>query len=74
MNLNYLLAAIVMSTLLLTACAKKEQAPAAEQTASAATDAPVSAEQQAIIEGLDKPVMTEESHDASAASAAHEGH
>lgn len=74
MNMKFFVAAILGSSLILTACSKKEQAPAADQAASAAVDAPVTAEQQAIIAELDQPTMTEETDDASAASAAHEGH
>lgn len=72
MNMKYLVAAILGSTLILTACSKKEEAPAAEQAASASVDAPVTAEQQAVIAELDQPSEQSDDHAASEGHAAHE--
>ncbi len=72
MNMKWLFAASIMSAVVLTACAKKEQAPAAEENASAPSAA-VSSGQEAAIAALDQPVMVDETHNASEASAAQTG-
>ena len=54
------LAALLAASLALTACAKQENAPAAEAEASAAVaDETVTPEQQAAIDAIDKPVLDE---------------
>lgn len=54
------LAALLAASLALTACAKQENAPAAEAEASAAVaDETVTPEQQAAIDAIDQPVLDE---------------
>lgn len=64
MKLKVLLAALVILPLTLTACSKQEK-PADEQgTASTVTESEtVSAEQQAAIDAIDKPVLDEKNTD-----------
>ncbi|WP_445115615.1 hypothetical protein [Acinetobacter sp. WZC-1] len=73
MKLKLTLAALLMTSLALTACSKQEKAPESEQgTASSATPADsgqVSAEQQAAIDGIDQPVMDEKNTDVAAEKA-----
>lgn len=58
------LAALLAASLALTACAKQENAPAAEAEASAAVaDETVTPEQQAAIDAIDKPVLDEKNTD-----------
>ena len=59
------LAVFLAASLGLTACAKKESAPVAEAESSAAatTEEQVSAEQQAAIDAIDKPVLDEKNTD-----------
>ncbi|MGZ7881363.1 hypothetical protein [Acinetobacter soli] len=63
MKLNILLAALIIAPLTLTACSKKNDAPAAQQGQSAPADEKVTPEQQAAIDALDKPVMDEKNTD-----------
>ena len=55
------LAALIAASLALTACAKKESAPAAETDASSAVvdNAQITPEQQAAIDAIDQPIMDE---------------
>lgn len=58
------LAALLAASLVLTACAKQENAPAAEAEASAAVaDETVTPEQQAAIDAIDQPVLDEKNTD-----------
>ena len=59
------LAALLATSLALTACSKPEQAPATETDASAVVEdtAQVTAEQQAEIDAIDKPVLDEKNTD-----------
>ena len=59
------LAALLATSLALTACSKPEQAPATETDASAVVEdtAQVTAEQQAEIDASDKPVLDEKNTD-----------
>lgn len=58
------LAALLAVSLALTACAKQENAPAAEAEASAAVaDETVTPEQQAAIDAIDQPVLDEKNTD-----------
>lgn len=58
------LAALLAASLALTACAKQENAPAAEAEASAAVaDETVTPEQQAAIDAIDQPVLDEKNTD-----------
>ena len=59
------LAALLATSLTLTACSKPEQAPATETDASAVVEdtAQVTAEQQAEIDAIDKPVLDEKNTD-----------
>lgn len=72
MNFKRLAIALIIAPLALTACSKQEKAPASEQTsASAATtdSVQVTAEQQAAIDAIDKPVLDEKNTDVSAEKA-----
>ena len=70
MKLKLTLAALLIAPLALTACSKKEEAPAAEQTQTAApADEKVTPEQQAAIDAIDKPVMDEKNTDLTAEEA-----
>lgn len=58
------LAALIAASLLLTACAKQDNAPASETDASAVVaDEAVSAEQQAAIDAIDQPILDENNTD-----------
>ena len=59
------LAALLATSLALTACSKPEQAPATETDASAVVEdsAQVTPEQQAEIDAIDKPVLDEKNTD-----------
>ena len=58
------LAALLAASLALTACAKQENAPAAEAEASVAVaDETVTPEQQAAIDAIDQPVLDEKNTD-----------
>ena len=65
MKLKLALAVLMITPLTLTACAKKEQAPAAgtEASAVATDDAQTTPEQQKAIDALDKPVLDEKNQD-----------
>ena len=67
MKLKFVLAALIIAPLALTACSKQENAPASEQVAvsSAATteSETISAEQKAAIDALDQPVLDEKNTD-----------
>lgn len=56
MNFKLTIAAIALSAFALTACTKKEEAPKTEgTTAEAPAEVEISAEQQALIDSVDKP-------------------
>ena len=55
--------ALLMSSILLTACAKKDTQTATEQEASSPVTETTTAEQQAAIDALDKPVLDEKNQD-----------
>lgn len=58
------LATLLSTAMLLTACGKSENAPATEQEASApVVEETVTAEQQAAIDAIDKPVLDEKNTD-----------
>ena len=64
MNLKLALAVLLIAPLTLTACAKKEQAPAAnEASAAAVEETETTPEQQKAIDALDKPVLDEKNQD-----------
>ena len=63
MKLKLVLAAIVVIPLTLTACAKKNDAPASHEGQAAPVEEKVTPEQQAAIDALDKPVMDEKNTD-----------
>lgn len=64
MNLKLALAVLLIAPLTLTACAKKEQAPAAnEASAVAVEETETTPEQQKAIDALDKPVLDEKNQD-----------
>ncbi len=68
MNVKLTLAALLIAPLMLTACAKKEDAPKTDTVTSGATVAPVESdkvtpEQQAAIDSLDQPVLNEKNTD-----------
>lgn len=70
MNKNILIVLAVVTPLLLSACGKKSEdtsANSAASTTAETTNAPTSAEQQAKIDSLDKPVLD----DAPASAPAH---
>ena len=67
MNVKLTLAALLIAPLMLTACAKKDEAPKTDAATSGAV-APaesdkVTPEQQAAIDSLDKPVLDEKNTD-----------
>lgn len=67
MNVKLTLAALLIAPLMLTACAKKDDAPKTDAATSGAV-APVESdkvtpEQQAAIDSLDKPVLDEKNTD-----------
>jgi hypothetical protein len=65
------LAALIAASLVLTACAKQDNAPASDTEASAVVeDSTVSAEQQAAIDALDQPVLDDKNTDVPAELAA----
>lgn len=65
MKLKLVLAALIIAPLALTACSKKEEASKAQAEASApaVADDATTAEQQAAIDALDKPVLDEKNQD-----------
>lgn len=70
MKLKVILAALIVLPLTLTACSKKDKAADAETAASTVSEAnTVSAEQQAAIDAIDKPVMDEKNTDVPAEKA-----
>ncbi|HAV5545489.1 TPA: hypothetical protein JI101_20145 [Acinetobacter baumannii] len=80
MNLKLTFAALLIVPMMLTACAKKEEAiQAGQDAASTAVADKVTPEQQAAIDALDKPVLDEKNTDvvedsASSETAASETH
>ncbi|HFG6931232.1 hypothetical protein WBV44_02805 [Acinetobacter baumannii] len=73
MNLKLTFAALLIVPMMLTACAKKEEATQAGQdAASTAVADKVTPEQQAAIDALDKPVLDEKNTDVVEGSAASE--
>lgn len=73
MNLKLTFAALLIVPMMLTACAKKEEAAQAGQdAASTAVADKVTPEQQAAIDALDKPVLDEKNTDAVEGSASSE--
>ncbi|WP_336166280.1 hypothetical protein [Acinetobacter sp. 161(2023)] len=66
MNLKLTFAALLIVPMMLTACAKKDEAPQAGQESAAASTAiseKVTPEQQAAIDAIDKPVLDEKNTD-----------
>ncbi|MCU4412505.1 hypothetical protein KTH71_00370 [Acinetobacter sp. WU_MDCI_Axc73] len=63
MKLKLVLAAILVIPLTLTACAKKNDAPASHEGQAAPAQEKVTPEQQAAIDALDKPVMDQKNTD-----------
>ncbi|MEI1702287.1 hypothetical protein V8P79_07540 [Acinetobacter baumannii] len=64
MNLKLTFAALLIVPMMLTACAKKEEATQAGQDAASTVVADkVTPEQQAAIDALDKPVLDEKNTD-----------
>lgn len=66
MNVKLTLAALLIAPLMLTACAKKDEAPKADAASGAVAPTEsekVSPEQQAAIDSLDKPVLDEKNTD-----------
>lgn len=65
MNLKLTLAALLIAPIMLTACAKKDDAQhAGQDTSSAAKEAnQTTPEQQAAIDAIDKPVLDEKNTD-----------
>lgn len=73
MNLKLTFAALLIVPMMLTACAKKEEATQAGQDAASTTVADkVTPEQQAAIDALDKPVLDEKNTDVVEGSASSE--
>ncbi|MBV6589909.1 hypothetical protein [Acinetobacter baumannii] len=73
MNLKLTFAALLIVPMMLTACAKKEEATQAGQdAASTAVADKVTPEQQAAIDALDKPVLDEKNTDVVEGSASSE--
>ncbi|MHC5958446.1 hypothetical protein ACYT65_05425 [Acinetobacter baumannii] len=73
MNLKLTFAALLIVPMMLTACAKKEEATQAGQdAASTAVAEKVTPEQQAAIDALDKPVLDEKNTDVVEGSTARE--
>ncbi|MDC4507177.1 hypothetical protein NQ787_06445 [Acinetobacter baumannii] len=73
MNLKLTFAALLIVPMMLTACAKKEEATQAGQdAASTAVADKVTPEQQAAIDALDKPVLGEKNTDVVEGSTASE--
>ena len=73
MNLKLTFAALLIVPMMLTACAKKEEATQAGQdAASTAVADKVTPEQQAAIDALDKPVLDEKKTDVVEGSTASE--
>lgn len=73
MNLKLTFAALLIVPMMLTACAKKEEAnQAGQDAASAAVADKVTPEQQAAIDALDKPVLDEKNTDVVEGSASSE--
>ncbi|MEJ5137019.1 MULTISPECIES: hypothetical protein [Acinetobacter] len=73
MKFKFTLAALLIAPLAFTACSKQEKASASEQTSSSeaasAESANTSAEQQAVIDALDQPVLDEKNTDVPAEKA-----
>ncbi|MDR0235856.1 hypothetical protein [Acinetobacter sp.] len=73
MKLKFALVALILAPLALTACSKKEQAPASEQSSTSEAVATESAnttpEQQAAIDAIDQPVLDEKNTDVPAEKA-----
>ena len=63
MKLKFAWAALVIVPLTLTACAKKNDAPASHEGQAAPAQEQITPEQQAAIDALDKPVMDEKNTD-----------
>ncbi|WP_342068242.1 hypothetical protein [Acinetobacter baumannii] len=73
MNLKLTFAALLIVPMMLTACAKKEEATQAGQDASSTAVADkVTPEQHAAIDALDKPVLDEKNTDVVEGSASSE--
>ena len=73
MNLKLTFAALLIVPMMLTACAKKEEATQAGQdAASTAVADKVTPEQQAAIDALDQPVLDEKNTDVVEGSASSE--
>ncbi|MEN8329679.1 hypothetical protein ABFO73_01985 [Acinetobacter baumannii] len=73
MNLKLTFAALLIVPMMLTACAKKEEATQAGQNAASTAGADkVTPEQQAAIDALDKPVLDEKNTDVVEGSTASE--
>ena len=64
MKFKFVLAALIIAPLALTACSKQDKAPASEQLSSSES---VATEQQAAIDALDQPVLDEKNTDIPAA-------
>lgn len=60
MKFKFVLAALIIAPLALTACSKQDKAPASEQLSSSES---VATEQQAAIDALDQPVLDEKNTD-----------
>ncbi len=66
MKLKFMLVISLVAPLVLTACAKKEEAAATDQGQNApAAEEKITPEQQAAIDAIDKPVMDENNTDIS---------
>ncbi|KHN67623.1 hypothetical protein AV645_04605 [Acinetobacter calcoaceticus] len=74
MNLKLTFAALLIVPMMLTACAKKDEASQAgqESAASTAVSEKVTPEQQAAIDAIDKPVLDEKNTDVVEGSASSE--
>ncbi|NIE97144.1 hypothetical protein F3J02_11755 [Acinetobacter sp. Tr-809] len=74
MKFKLTLAALIIAPIMLTACAKKEEAKNAEQQdqAASAVSTQTSPEQQAAIDAIDKPNLDENNTDVAEHSAASE--
>ncbi|NNP74594.1 hypothetical protein A7P54_00720 [Acinetobacter sp. Ac_3412] len=71
MKFKLTLAALIIAPIMLTACAKKEEAKNAEQQdqTAAAVSTQTSPEQQAAIDAIDKPNLDEKNTDVAASEA-----
>lgn len=63
MKSKWALVALILVPLTLTACAKKNDAPASQEGQAAPVQEKITPEQQAAIDALDKPVMDEKNTD-----------